>query len=178
MKDTKTTFDNETAGLKAALEQVNEEMKAAADQERAKKMEEQKEQAYEDASKDGEMYQRYFEQITTRIATLEALVAAGEVDKQDQLDRNRAALDQAQVMMDGAAGIFDHLDAQKSKEAAEQEAKAGERALAEANEKLTKFATKELDLKNQMADLLTKKEETKSQRQKDEFDVMIEDLTW
>jgi len=78
LQNTLEAHQEETSGFATAFEQANEEMKAAAEEERARKMEEQKERAYEDAAGDADLYQHYYDQIAERITMLEAMVADGD----------------------------------------------------------------------------------------------------
>lgn len=85
---------------------------------------------------------------------------------QDQLDKNQAALTQAQTMMDGAAVVLTDLEAQATRYVEEQGRKAGAEALRNLNKKLENTRADMARLNQQEADLLADKEATASDRQK------------
>jgi hypothetical protein len=104
--------ESEAQEISWLFEDIEAELAWEAEVARQKKMEEQKNQAYNDAMWAGDMYMEFIVQLQDRVYELDTMRPKQGFNReeiQDALARNRAALDEAWQMYYGAEDVFDFL---------------------------------------------------------------------
>jgi len=130
----KDTADQEVLDITHMFEDIEANLAAEAEVARAKKMEEQKNNALRDAQYASDMYMHFIMDLEAKVTEYDSMrprAGWNRSEIEDALSRNRAALEEAWNMYNGADDIFHHLE---DMQYADEEAYTGGEAVRELDE--------------------------------------------
>jgi len=160
--------EDEANEISLMFEDIEAELAWEAEIARQKKMEEQKNNAYWDAYAAADMYWYFIEDLEDRVQELDDTRPRQGLNRseiQDALARNRAALDEAWRMYNGAEAIFDHLDYIAYADEEAYYANEGSRELTDATARLQQYTDDFHHIGYMIEDLEYEMTETFSSRQ-------------